>query len=219
MKNIVGLLLMLLLAKQSFTQSTDSSLVKLYTQAVRFNVLSLLDPFDGNLSVGGEYAFHPRLSVTTDLSFIFYSLYFQNKKWSLGYIIKPAFRYYFSDKRRGFVEATIFYKKVGYKMEDWLDREVVNGWPTYQKYEEFVSRKFVLGTDIQTGLQRSISKDKRFRIEMYAGMGIRFKWTDIKGKPDAEYESANIFFPPTTGNDYIILPSVPKGVRLVYCIK
>lgn len=218
MKNLLSLLLMLIFTGVLLAQSPESTKPPLYKKAVRFNMLGLLDVFDGNFSFGGEYAFQPRWSVTTDLSFVLYSAYFEGNKRALGYIIKPGIRYYVADNRRGFLEAVVFYKRVGYKMEDWLDKDVVNGLPAYQQYQDFIIRKRVAGLNIQAGLQRSISSDKLLRIEGYIGLGIRFKWQDIKDHPEATFDSNDGFFW-RDNNEYLVVPSVPFGIRLVYCIK
>lgn len=218
MKYLPGIFLVIIFTKELSAQSSKSNTLKPYTQAVRFNVLGLVDPFDGNISFGGEYAFHPRLSVTTDLSFILYSTYLQNNKRALGYILKPAIRYYASENRSAFLEAAIFYKGVGYKTEGWIDNEVVNGLPTYQEYKEFIFRKRVIGINLQAGFQRSISKDKLLLIEGYFGFGIRFKWQDIKDNPNSRIQSDNIFFDPLS-DPYYVRPSIPTGLRLVYVIE
>lgn len=218
MKNLLSILLILGFTGEVLAQSPESPMPPLYTKAVRFNMLGLLDVFDGNFSVGGEYAFRPRWSITTDLSFVLYSVYFQGNKRALGYIVKPGIRYYMADNRRGFLEAVVFYKRVGYKMEDWLDKDVVNGVPAYEQFQEFIIRKRVAGLNIQAGLQRSISADKLLRIEGYMGLGIRVKWQDIKDYPEATFNNNDSFFW-RDNNEYYVVPSVPFGIRLVYCIK
>lgn len=218
MKNLLSLLLILGFTGELKSQSEKSGISPLYNKAVRFNMLGLLDVFDGNFSFGGEYAFNPRWSVTTDMSFVLYSVYFQGNKRAFGYNIKPGIRYYAFDNNRGFLEAVVFYKRVGYKMEDLLGRDVANGIPAYEKYQEFIIRKRVAGLNIQAGLQRSISRDKLFRIEGYMGLGIRIKWQDIKNHPEAAFNNSDSFFW-RDNNEYYVLPSVPFGIRLVYCIK
>lgn len=218
MKNLLGILLIFSFTGELRSQSSKSDVPPLYTKAVRFNMLGLLDFFDGNFSFGGEYAFHPKWSVTTDLSFVLYSVYFEGSKRALGYIVKPGIRYYVADNRRGFLEAVVFYKHVGYKMEDWLDKDVVNGIPAYQQFQDFIIRKRVAGLNIQAGLQRSISADKLLRMEGYFGLGIRFKWQDIKDHPEAIFDGNDSFFW-RDNNEYYVVPSVPFGIRLVYCIK
>lgn len=218
MKYLLGLLLILSITGELKSQSQQSRSPQIYTKAVRFNLLGLLDFLDGNFSLGGEYAFRPRWSVTMDMSFVLYSAYFQDNKRAFGYNIKPGIRYYGFDNNRGFLEAVVFYKRVGYKMEDWLGRDVANGIPAYDKYQEFIIRKRVAGLNIQAGLQQSISQNKLFRIEGYMGLGVRIKWQDIKNHPEAAFNNSNSFFW-RENNEYYVLPSVPFGIRLVYCVK
>lgn len=217
MKNLLSLLLILMCTGGLYAQS-EPARPALYKKAVRFNMLGLLDVFDGNFSLGGEYAFRPKWSVTTDVSFILYSVYFEGNKRALGYSIKPGIRYYAFDNQRGFLEAVVFYKRVGYKMEDWLDKDVVNGIPAYEQYQEFIIRKRVAGLNIQAGLQKSISANKLLRLEGYFGLGIRVKWQDIKDHPEASFNNSDSFFW-RGNNEYYVVPSVPFGIRLMYCIE
>lgn len=218
MKYILSLFLFLVLTRWVSAQSYERYKEIPYKWAVRFNVLGMLDPLDGNISAGGEYIFHPRWSVTTDLSFILYSAYLPQNKSAIGFMLKPAIRFYTSESRKGFLEATLFYKQVGYKLEDWLGKGFVNGVPAYEEYQDFIFRKRVGGINLQAGLQANLSKDKLLRLETWFGLGIRFKWQDIKNHPDASYQTNRIFLTDLT-REYYVAPSIPFGVRLVYCIQ
>ncbi|MEJ7769239.1 MAG: hypothetical protein WKF89_15575 [Chitinophagaceae bacterium] len=181
--------------------------------AFRFNILGLADIMDGNLSLGMERRLGSRLSVTTDLSMVFYSVYLPQIRSTMGYIIKPAIRYYTTTKRRTFVEAAFFYKRVGYKKADWLGKDCVNDVPAYEEFQRFVFRKQVTGVNIQAGIQRDLTKNKLLGIEMYAGIGIRFKWQDIRNDPMACYQVLN-----QPNRMPYIAPGIPHGLRFIYRI-
>lgn len=165
-----------------------------------------------------EYSLHPNWSLTTDLSYLFYSSYISQNKGTSGFIVKPAIRYYTSKKRDRFLEATVFYKQANYKMEDWLSKDVVNSIPAYDEYKSFVYQKEVAGLNIQAGLRTDLSKDGFLGLEVYAGLGVRFRWQGLKNDPNAHYQRDRLFFNPLK-QAYSVSPSAPFALRLVYCIR
>jgi hypothetical protein len=185
---------------------------------VRFSPLGLVDVFDGNLSAGATLSLNKRWLLSADLSYIFYSVYLDKDKGVSGYIFKPGVRYYFSDRRRFFIESGAFYKRVGYRVNDWLGKDAVNGVPAYQEWTTFTFRKQVLGINVMAGVQKSLVKSNRLRMEIYAGTGLRYKWQDIKHEPRASYRPdvllTNKFYLPA-----VLGASIPHGLRLVYVIE
>ena len=188
------------------------------TLSLRFNPLGIVDLLDNNISGGIAYSLNQRWSLTLDLSYIFYSTYLEQNKGTSGYIFKPAIRYYFSENRKFYLESTVWYKRSSYKMLDWVDKDCVNGVPAYQEFKSFRFRKRVLGFNIQGGVQKALMKNKLLRMEIYAGIGLRAKWQDVKNDPHACYEANDIFesgfYRPTK-----VSPSIPHGLRLVYVIR
>lgn len=189
--------------------------------AIRINPFGMIDVFDGNLSAGVTYSLNSRWSATADISYIFYSTYLERNKGASGYIFKPAIRYYLSGSRKTFIESTLWYKRSRYKVEDWLGMNCVNGVSAYEEYKDFRILKKVVGFNIQAGIQKSLIKNNLLRMEIYAGIGVRFKWQEIMGAPKACY-SPNIFFFNNTNSiydPYYIGASIPHGLRLVYVIE
>lgn len=186
--------------------------------ALRFNPFGLVDVMDGNLSGGVEIPFNARWSLTTDLSFIFYSAYIPNNRRTLGYIIRPAIRYYLTDEHKFFLEVSFFYKRAGYKIKDWLGKDCVSGVPAYEELETFIFRKRVFGINPQAGFQKNLTRSKRLRMELYAGLGVRFKWQDIKDYSRACYQANTLYDRDLNQSQYVSV-SVPHGLRLVYMIQ
>lgn len=185
---------------------------------IRFNLFGLVDVLDGNLSAGLEYSIKPRISITADLAGVLYSTYLAENKRALGYIVKPALRYYLSPNRRGFIESGFFYKRVGYQMTDWLQRGVVNGSVgTYEEYRSFIYRKRVLEYHINGGIRARLNEAQTLWLEAYLGLSIRMKWQDIKNLPDASF-GRNVSGFTSIRSDYAVLPGAPFGVRLAYTI-
>jgi hypothetical protein len=189
------------------------------TLAVRFSPLGLVDVFDGNFTAGAAYSINDRWTLSADLSYIFYSAYIENRSGVNGYIFKPGIRYYLVKRRNFFVESLPFYKRVGYKLNDWLEKDCVNGVPAYRELKTFWFRKQVVGLNMQAGVQESLTRNNLLRLEMYAGISIRYKWQDIKNEPGACYQLTglfeNAFF--STPNNFSA--GVPHGLRLVYVIR
>jgi hypothetical protein len=185
---------------------------------LRFNALGLVDVFDGNISGGIAYTLSQRWLLSADLAYIFYSTYLPKTRFTSGYIFKPAVRYYLSDKKKFYIESTVWYKRSAYKIRDWLDKDCVNGVPTYQEFKTFRFRKQVVGLNIQGGIQKSLMRNNVLRMEIYTGIGIRYKWQGVINDPEACYQPENIFFTTLYGPHHFSA-SLPHGLRLVYMIR
>ncbi|MEO6648819.1 MAG: DUF3575 domain-containing protein [Chitinophagaceae bacterium] len=186
--------------------------------SLRLNPLGLVDVFDGNISGGIAYSLNQRWSITVDLSYIFYSTYLRENKGTSGYIFKPAIRYYVSESRKFYLESTVWYKCSSYKVLDWVDKDCVNGVPSYQEFKSFRFRKQVLGFNIQGGFQKALMKNKLLRMEIYAGIGVRLKWQEVKNDPQACYQPNDVF-ESSFYNPTKVSPGLPHGLRLVYVIR
>lgn len=188
-----------------------------YNWALRSNPLGLADFLDHNINLGTEFRFHKKWSFSTDLAYIFYSRFYNQSKGASGYMVKPAIRYYAVNRARLFFEWDIFYKHVGYKMEDWIGKNCVNGVPTFDMNTLFVLQKKVVGTNIKIGKQFNISEDKRLKAEVYLGLGIRHRWSSIKNDPNACFRNGGLF-----GDEFIngpiTLPGLPAGIRFIYVV-
>lgn len=186
--------------------------------SVRVSPLGLVDILDANVTGGIAYTLNDRWSLSVDLSYIFYSGYLQESKGTSGYILKPAVRYYVSENRKFFIESSVWYKRSSYRMTDWVDKDCVNGVPSYQEFKSFRFRKRVVGLNVQGGVQKALMKSKLLRMEIYAGIGIRFKWQDIKNDSKACYQPDAIFQGSFYG-PYNVSAGIPHGLRLVYVIR
>ncbi len=211
-------LFMLIFFKQAATAQYKAVVPYQDKWVIRVSPLGLIDVFDGNLTAGTAYAVNKRFTLSADLSYIFYSAYIRGKKSVSGYIFKPGIRYYLSDKRKIFAESAVFYKRGGYKITDWLDEDCVNGVPAYRQLTTFTVRKQVVGLNLQAGFQKSLIKNNLLRMEIYAGLNVRYKWQDIKNNPTACYQSDDLF------NESVNTPNgfsagVPHGLRMVYVLR
>ena len=183
------------------------------TLLLRVNPLGLLDFNDNNLSIGAEYRFKPAWSVSADIAYIFDN-YTEDLKRTRGFIFRPAVRKYYGRQLNSFFEAELHYKYVSYTLEGWVNRNVVNGTPSFEQYTRYHLIKKVAGLQIKTGAQERLIKD-RLWIEIYAGVGIRAKWQDTDLPPNSEVQVLRSF-----GSDlnkkFLIVPAIPSGIRFLF---
>lgn len=207
--------LFLFLPASLFSQQKLDDPARHHPVSIRSNLFGLIDLFDGNLSGGVEYGLGRRTAVAADLGIIFYSVYVNNNnRLSLGYHFKPTVRYYFTDRRRGFFDAGLFYKQVGYHVEDWLEKDIINGVASYEEFQKFVYRKRVLGLQLMSGYKAPLNKQETLWLEFYGGLSVRTKWQDVKNMPNAAYRRGFSLFDeqPQEKSSW---PGVPMGMRLV----
>ncbi len=185
------------------------------TITLRFNPFGLADPYDENISFGAEHVFRPQWSAGSDVAYVFNSVYLEESKIVHGFIVRPFIRYYFRQGRRSFLEAEGHFKYAAYQITDWLGRDVVNGVPSYEEFASFNFIKKVYGINIKTGGNLKLSRDGRFRLEGYVGVGVRLKNQGVKnGLYNRQVDVIpNIYNPVTT------TVSIPLGVRFLYDIK
>ena len=132
----------------------------------------------------------------------------------MGFHFKPAYRYYFTDRRRGYLDAGLFVKQIGYKVTDWLDKGVVNGVASYRELQQFTYRKNAVGVQVIGGYKAPLDKKGIYWLEFYNGLSARVKWRYVKGMPDAIYGRAGgIFEDNAFTRTY--WPGFPGGMRLV----
>lgn len=181
----------------------------------RFNFFGITDIFDENISIGGEYRYNDHWSAGTDVAYIYNSIYLSQSKKIRGYIIRPFLRYYPDEKRNSFFEAQLHYKSVAYYLTDWIDKDVVNGVPGYQEYTSFHYNKKVYGINIIAGKKANLSRNKKLKLELYIGVGYRYKTqgSDIGSYLRQRGNNISIYNP-----EYSTL-ALPMGASLVYAIK
>ena len=196
--------------KFDFNPYIDSSKL-----CLRLNTLDLLDVLDGNISIGGEYRFNKTWAITMDAAYIFYSAHFNNCKTAHGVILRPALRLYTGRLKDQFFDVQLHYKEVMYKIDDWIGRDVVNNVPAYEQKTLFRYYKKNIGIQIIRGQQKYISS--RCRLEIYLGVGLRFRWQHPYQEPNSIYRPANADLTSTKSES--VLPAFPAGIRLVYAIK
>ena len=90
--------------------------------------------------------------------------------------MRPFVRYYpYNRDKYSFFEAGIHYKHASYQIKDWLDRDVINGVPSYEEYSIFHFLKNAFEFNMKIGTATDLTRDKKLRMEFYIGLGYWFK--------------------------------------------
>lgn len=191
------------------------------TMLVRFNFLGLIDPLESNFSGGLEYKKTPQLSYTADLGYVYFSSIMGNVKRTNGLLLRTAIRTYSKSTPQLFGELELHNKLVFYRMHDWLGMDAVNGVPSYEELKYFTYSKYVGGLHLKTGYQGSLSKDKRWWLELYMGFGVKYRNYFLSGQPGGTvYNTVNNGFfwgnNRTAGGGGMVLPNFSFGTRLLY---
>jgi hypothetical protein len=187
---------------------------------LRANLLGLADLYDMNFSLGAEYRFNNKWSVTMDAGYIFYSYYMMLSKRTNGILLRPGIRFYPGKYRNTFIELQGHYKGVRYHVNDWLGKDVVNNVPTYEEKKMFQYQKRVIGGHIMIGERDFISRDHRLFLEGYIGIGLHYKEESLYHEPNSQYENNMVTLRRVTSEKVThVLPALPCGVRLVYTLR
>lgn len=184
---------------------------------LRVSPLGLIDPFDGNVTFGGEYRFNDTWSATLDAGAILYSAYFSNTKRATGLLLRPGIRLYPTEYKDFFIDLQFHYKTVTYHIRDWLQKDVVANVASYEEYKVFKYKKKVIGGHAMVGFRDYFTRNRRFFIEYYAGIGIHYKDESVYGEPNSQYDMG--FRINNTANGKFTVPALPAGVRIVYRLK
>ena len=208
--------LFLLFFANSFAQKSAS--LQQYDKLVRFNFTSLLDPLETNLSLGFEYRLKNNTAVSLDVGYVFISNTFNdNTLKANGIVVRPAFRLYTGERKRFYIETEAHLKSVTTTIRDWISRGVENNVPNYQEFTNFRIRKNVMGANFKIGYQARLSKDNKFWMEPYFGIGVKLRRTFLYKEPNSSYNFIEGFFNNNeqAADRRIALPNVAFGTRFL----
>jgi hypothetical protein len=194
---------------------------------IRTNPLSFLEK-DAGAMLGIGYQFHPRWSISIDPMWIFYSPYKSangskdEKEPVSGYKVRADLKYYFRDyvygKRGGFIGLEFHYKDVTARKWDSFGMNCVNGQCDFYQRVPYDEVRTEVGFDVKAGLLRRLWSS-RWTIELYSGVGLKYKRTREKNLPAAGA------FPQETNDGILtvfrddgVYPILPTGAKLVYRI-
>ena len=171
MKTILSLAFTILMWDAA-AQLNDS--VFQYKTAVSVSPLAVIG-MDYTALFGVEHRLKNKLSLTLDLGYVFYSTYLGRTvvNGTSGFNVRPGIKVYGKADKRSYVQFTIFYKHVNYKVYDWLGMGCVNGIPTYEKLQDFTFRKKTVSFNAISG--RIFRLTDHILLEVYGGLGVKIK--------------------------------------------
>lgn len=183
-----------------------------YTKAVNVSPISLAD-MDNTAMVGGEYRFKNHLSVLADVGYVFYTSYIEEAKKTRGFNIRPAIRIYYGRSMARYFQVQAGYKHVNYSVHDWVNKEVVNGVPSYQQQQDFTYRKQVAALSFMIGRMILLGSDDWF-ADVYMGLGLRYRKLGVAGEEDFSYTlDRGLFGPP---QERLISLHLPFNIRIAH---
>jgi hypothetical protein len=214
---IIVLCIFLVSCTNSYGQKLQSLEAK--DKLFRLNFTSLIDPIESNISVGYEKKVTKRFSYSMDAGYVFYSSLYQNKLEKIsGVVLRPAVRYYTNDKKPFYVELELHYKTATNTIKDWLGRSCVNEVSAYLQYTSFKIRKHIVGFNVKAGYQTRLTKNSKYWLEPYIGLGVKYRKEQLVDEPNSCYLTSRFLssrnlVPLKTS--FESLPSIPGGIRLL----
>jgi hypothetical protein len=182
---------------------------------IRCSPLGIIDLYDGNLTLGGEYRLNNTWAATLDAGAILYSTYFEAKQ-SRGFLFRPGIRFYPKGYKDFFIDLQLHYKNVTYRIKDWLQKDVVDNVPSYEEYKTFRFKKQVMGVHVMAGFRNYFDYNHRFYLEGYVGLGLHYKDEGLYNEPNSEY-GFGLRVRKNTGK--YVVPALPAGMRFVYLLR
>jgi hypothetical protein len=187
------------------------------TFSLKVHPLAAIDFLDPNLMLGVEYRISERVATVVNLGYIYFSNYYRDKTGANGFIIRPAIRYYASENKRFFLEAELHFKKLTYKMYDWLGMNCVNNVPTFNMLTNFDYIKRVMGFNAKVGRVSRLSKNSnKVSLEYFTGLGIKIKKIYLgKSVPENScYNITDFFNINDSSNNNVLYPNFCLGLTL-----
>ena len=207
--------------------SAQDSLSKItFKKSISINPFALLGTdlgMDKTLKITGEYRLRKQLALQTEAGFIFSSNYFnpQVEKRSVGFSIAPSVRLYYGKRMNNYSQVQLSYRRVTYTLYDWLQKDCVNNVPAYEQLQYFKFRKNVFDFNMITGMVLPLTRNRwssRWFMDVYGGLGIRYKRQGVINQPNACYDPGFSFFGPNY-DDKLLTLNIPVGIKLTYIIK
>lgn len=188
--------------------------------AVTFSPLALAQ-IDYTLMAGAEKWISRRFDGTLESGWIFASDFLgrEGRQGESGFNIRPGIKYFITPTRRGYLQGQVFYKQVTHRLYDWLQKDVVNGVPSYEQLQDFKYRRKVHGYNLMLGVMVPLNRERKLFLDMYFGLGVRYKWSSIVGEKRSRYPGVNTFLIADFEREGATLPSVPAGFRIFYNLR
>jgi hypothetical protein len=203
---------------------TNERVTKDFDVNLRFSPLALARLKHNTVLFGFEKKLKGNYSIGADAGYIFLTTYLFDGTThkASGFVVRPALRYYVSDKNRFYWEGALTYQLIDEKYNDFLGMNCVNNVPAYFKLTDFSMLRTTADASVRFGGCFNLFKSRKVFLEMFAGVGARYRGYKIKSEPNACYTipaivSDRIVNGSSTTNAFSVI--APGGIRLGYVLK
>ena len=83
------------------SQAQTNKEIIFYKKAMAFSPLAMAD-IDHTILLSGEYRLHLKHALTADAGFVFASDYLSGAKHATGFLLRPAYRFYFGKSKTAY---------------------------------------------------------------------------------------------------------------------
>lgn len=180
------------------------------------NLVSLMEP-DGGFSLALERRLSLRWAMVVEGTLITYSTGSMPTPFA-AFRIRPEVRRYFKGrvgKYKGFIGLELLYKQVS------NDEEMLPVHPGIPGQEQpapvrYTRERRSAGAAMKVGMQLYFDRQKRVLFEMYAGLGLKYRWVDDGGVVTGGVQQIRRgdFFAYNDDFRSGIRPNVPMGVKV-----
>ncbi len=224
MKYFLMLLLCSIASSIVAQQKTNERLTKDFDINLRFSPLALARLKHNTFLIGFEKKLKGNFSIGADAGYIFYTTYILDgtSHKASGFVVRPALRYYVTDKNRFYWEGALTWQYIDEKHSDELGMGCVNEVPAYFKQQDFSLLRTTADASIRFGSCFNLFKSNRVFLEMFGGIGARYRGFRIKAEPNSCYTITSIVTDfnvnsSSTTNAFSVI--FPGGIRLGYVLK
>jgi hypothetical protein len=211
---------------QNFAQTkTNERITKNFDINLRFSPLALARLKHNTVLFGVEKKLKGNFSISADAGYIFYTNYIFNgsSHKANGFVVRPALRYYVSDRNRFYWEGALTYQLIDEQHTDFLGMNCVNSVPSFFKFSDFSMLRTTADASVRFGGCFNLFKSKKLFLEMFAGVGARYRGYRIKSA-DANtcytistLLGEQIINSSSTTNAFSVI--APGGIRLGYMLR
>ena len=198
-----------------------------YSISLRTNLFSVLE-VDGGIMLGLRYQWSKRFAAVLDPTFIFFNLYDNTNSTSngqpIGIKIRSDLRYYLdkntSRRNRYFIAPEFHYKYVSTKRWANFGINCIGQQCDYYMNAKYQQIKNETGGTLKLGAEIPLSDKDKWAIEVYGGLGFKFKNFKQKDIP-----AGGIFLASPASDDVFgfeegtAIPVFPASIKISYRIR
>lgn len=160
------------ISTELFAQNRDST----KATTLSLNLPGIIDVFDANITFGIDFKIAKLISAGIDAGYIYASIYTSDAQSTSGILLRPYIRFYFDKKEELFFQAQLHYKSVTYTKESWVNRDFVNGVPSFSQLGTISNYKKAYGIHCLIGIRKQLSgSNDHLLLESTFGLGYRYK--------------------------------------------